>query len=188
MNPNFTVPDGTEVVLTEQTPVKMDSTVPSEPHEPPAWVDDTEMSQAIWGAYHLHLQGAKSWEIAVEIGVSARTVYRYISMAKTELPFETVALTHELIEERRVMLRRLHEAADELMRDPAMRIDRKAVVLAKLATASESFHSGIEELLGMRRKGTRVNINADKAATQFVFNMDDEKPQQAIEGTVTAGD
>ena len=139
----------------------------------PNWVYDEEESEKVWGAYNAHLRGAKVHQIAQTYDVSTRTIYKWLSLAREELPYHVIAKVGEMVD---IRLQWVHMAwkLAEAMDKSTLRLDRKAEQLSKLMNASGAWLTAVEELTGARRgTGSRINVHTTgEGQTALIFDMD----------------
>lgn len=149
------------------------------PRNPPGWLDDPVMVEKVWRAYDMYLQGQRVTKIAESMGVTPKTVYTYLDRAREELPYLTVALTYDLVEQRRQWVTSAYLLAAKIA-DSNLRLDRKSEMFARLMTAAGPWMSAIEELTGARKGGGRINIQQSGENAQAVL-LDVEKLAGMIE-------
>lgn len=149
------------------------------PRQTPGWLDDPVMVEKVWRAYDMYLQGQRVTKIAETMGVTPKTVYTYLDRARSELPYLTVALTYDLVEQRRLWVTSAYVLAAKIA-ESNLRLDRKSEMFARLMTAAGPWMSAIEELVGVRKGAGRINIQQSGENAQAVL-LDVEKLASMIE-------
>lgn len=139
----------------------------------PNWVYDEAESEQIWGAYNAHLRGAKVHQIAQTHKVTTRTIYKWLGLAREELPYHVIAKVGEMVDIRLQWVQMAWKLAEQMDKS-VLRLDRKAEQLSKLLNATGAWLTAIEELTGARRgTGSRINVHTTgEGQTAIVFDMD----------------